>query len=314
MEYFRFSSFNLFALVLLLQSTRLIIFARNISFTADGTWGPATTEQCSHFLCTPSNLTWIPSYQSTYYDHLTGCVALQKKGITHIFFHGDSYMRQIYEAMLISLNGNYESGAMNAELDTKQECRYHEQFNKKICASKMFDGLAKVCNDSIVLDPFINPISTLNDCKGKKGTVLLWSFGNHKIGPHRNGINNYALYQEMFQKTTCPMLIDHSKHKHYPENMYEEDCTLWWLPTHYRFKAYFPEEVPGRVKEYNEKMREFFDAGECGPMNYIDVFNMTKHLAVTHPHDAARMTYDSVHWDMEVNMVKAQIIINALVA
>eukprot|EP00595_Chromulina_sp_UTEXLB2642_P002930 CAMPEP_0196766134 /NCGR_PEP_ID=MMETSP1095-20130614/19009_1 /TAXON_ID=96789 ORGANISM="Chromulina nebulosa, Strain UTEXLB2642" /NCGR_SAMPLE_ID=MMETSP1095 /ASSEMBLY_ACC=CAM_ASM_000446 /LENGTH=46 /DNA_ID= /DNA_START= /DNA_END= /DNA_ORIENTATION= len=40
---------------------------------------------------------------------------------------------------------------------------------------------------------------------------------------------------------------------------------------------------------------------------------MTKELAQNYTADAEKMTYDRVHWGMEVNLLKAQIIINALV-
>ena len=49
-------------------------------------------------------------------------------------------------------------------------------------------------------------------------------------------------------------------------------------------------------------------------MNYIDVFNMTDSLVVQHDAEARKMTWDQVHWSYEVNLIKAQIIINALLS
>jgi len=57
-------------------------------------------------------------------------------------------------------------------------------------------------------------------------------------------------------------------------------------------------------------MRAFFDSHHCGPINYIDVYNMT--LGLQNRTEAVDMSYDRVHWGMEVNLVKAQIILNAL--
>jgi hypothetical protein len=37
-------------------------------------------------------------------------------------------------------------------------------------------------------------------------------------------------------------------------------------------------------------------------------------LVVDHANETAPMTYDAVHWGMEVNLIKAQIIIAALLA
>jgi len=89
-------------------------------------------------------------------------------------------------------------------------------------------------------------------------------------------------------------------------------CSVWWVPTHYRLKHYNSEEVPERVREYNLEMRNFFDTNACGLVNYVDVWNMTESLALNHAEAADPMTYDKVHWSMEVNLVKTQILLNAL--
>ena len=62
-------------------------------------------------------------------------------------------------------------------------------------------------------------------------------------------------------------------------------------------------------------MRKFYDEGKrCGPVNYIDVYNMTAELASNPLHEAPKMTYDMVHWGIEANLHKAQIILNALLS
>ena len=65
-------------------------------------------------------------------------------------------------------------------------------------------------------------------------------------------------------------------------------------------------------------MRKFYDEGKrCGPVNYIDVYNMTAALAANPHRYAGRtysMTYDCVHWGIEANLHKAQIILNALLS
>lgn len=73
-------------------------------------------------------------------------------------------------------------------------------------------------------------------------------------------------------------------------------------------------EEPQVVRDYNAEMRRFFDSGACGKFNYADVYNMTAQLSLEHPAQAAQMTFDKVHWGMEVNLIKAQIILNALIA
>ena len=49
-------------------------------------------------------------------------------------------------------------------------------------------------------------------------------------------------------------------------------------------------------------MRAYFDSGGCGAVNYIDVYNMTSALALQLPAEAEKLTYDGVHWGMEVSI------------
>lgn len=62
-------------------------------------------------------------------------------------------------------------------------------------------------------------------------------------------------------------------------------------------------------------MRAYFDSSRrCGQVNYIDVFNLTSLLALAWPAEAELLTYDGVHWGLEVNLLKAQVILHALTA
>jgi hypothetical protein len=134
--------------------------AASVSF--NGHWGPVTdinqmvlpagvslsnSSLCKdRFLCSPSNLTWILDRPSVLYDKVSGCEALLKKGITQIYYHGDSYMRQIYAAMLITLNGDYEYGSQ-ANSTLSPQCRYHFQFNEKGCGTHMLNKNGRVSDE-----------------------------------------------------------------------------------------------------------------------------------------------------------------------
>jgi hypothetical protein len=76
----------------------------------------------------------------------------------------------------------------------------------------------------------------------------------------------------------------------------------------------YRDETAALVHGYNLRMRAFFDSGACGPVGYIDVYNMTAALVRKHTSEARDMTYDNVHWGYEVNLVKAQIVLNALLS
>ncbi len=284
------------------------------SFTVNGAWGQAVNNECEHYMCTPNNLTWVSTNPNIlkYYDNTTACDALVKKGVKKIFFHGDSYMRQIYAGLLITLNGDYRYGSL-ADSKLSPQCEYHRQFYEKSCGTRQLNHYGVVCGGKIILDPVLNGFSNVNNCDSSNGTLVLWSFANYKLSKNgRNGVNNATMYQEFFERDICPTLKNN-------ENKYTGDfashpCSVWWISTHYRMKAYYDDEKPEVVKQYNEEMRHYFDTKRCGAVNYVDVYNMTARLATDHPTDAEKMTYDGVHWGLEGNLVKAQIIINALLA
>jgi hypothetical protein len=154
------------------------------------TMGSNETICRSRMMCTPGNLTWIPNYTKRFLDNNTACDGLLKKGITKIYFHGDSYMRQIYAAMLITLNGNYRSGSLANETRSP-DCIYHRQFDEKRCNTRELNHYGVVCGGKIILDPIIAGLGDLNLCSSSKGSVVLWSFGNYKLVRHGRSSSIY---------------------------------------------------------------------------------------------------------------------------
>ena len=103
--------------------------------------------------------------------------------------------------------------------------------------------------------------------------------------------------------------------------LYIVRCSYWWMSTHQRIIGWFDDEKPQVVKKFNEGMRRYFDSGRCGNFNYIDVFYMTDSLVRNFTLDATSeankakslsVSYDYVHYGMEINLLKAQTFINAL--
>eukprot|EP01038_Epipyxis_sp_PR26KG_P014458 gene14458-19404_t len=314
---------------------------KTISVTSDGEWLPAKNGECDRFMCTSNSLTWHPFPPNTnsdgsnksnqpsiskqqynpfpfnLYNNETGCDALLKKGITRILFFGDSFMRQIYAGMLITLNGDFRYGSQ-ADPSKSPECEYQRQFWEKRCGTLQLNHVGKVCGGKILLDPLLHAFHGLHLCSAQNGTVAIWSFANYKLFNHGRydencGVNNATMYQKFFNQDICPQMKQH-------QNDYtgevSQKCSVWWVSTHYRVKGYFADEQPDKIRRYNEDMRHWFESDHknCGNVNYIDVYNMTARLTINHTTEAEKLTYDKVHWGMEVNMIKAQIIINALVA
>mmetsp|Transcript_14540 Transcript_14540/g.19959 ORF Transcript_14540/g.19959 Transcript_14540/m.19959 type:complete len:254 (-) Transcript_14540:12-773(-) len=143
-----------------------------------------------------ASLTWLTTKPSLkLYNNITACEALVKKGIKKILFSGDSYMRQIYAATLITLNGDYKHGSIDPNNQQAiSYCQYHRQFFEKKCGTHSLIHYAQVCDGRIILDPIFHSLPTSHDLhnhcftkgnnpkdKDKDGTVLLWSFGNYNV-------------------------------------------------------------------------------------------------------------------------------------
>lgn len=305
----------IFVLIVCILSVELI---ESISYTSNGVWSNVTSSCRDRHLCNhETNLTWNQNTNPLpkYYNNISSCDALVQKGIKIIFFHGDSYMRQIYAAMLITLRGDYKYGSLASSTATPH-CSFNHQFNEKTCGVYQLDHQGKVCDGRIHLEPFLNFFDSTRDCQLSNGSVVLWSFGNHKCTRYgRTGVNNATELQGCFEGGICKDLKNHESDDKYSHRIKPNGtCSVWWISTHHRVRGYFEDETPERVEGFNEGMREYFDQGRCGNVNYIDVYNMTSRLVNDHNSEARTMTYDNVHWGMEVNLIKAQIVLNALLS
>jgi hypothetical protein len=291
----------------------IAVYGATVSYTGDGAWEKVVSqeEECKQWTCTPGGLVWKQKTNPyKLYNNITACDALVKKGVKKILFHGDSYLRHVYAGMLITLNGNYESGSMK-DPASDTSCRYHQLFNEKRCNYYNLNHYGLVCDGQVLLDPLLTGFNE-RDCQAP-GTVSLWSFGNHPLGNHRYGVNDPEAYQNFFNRENCPPMLA-NKDKYTGEFGPDKSCSVWWVSTHQRVQQHFPDEAPDVVQKYNLAMRDYFDAGKCGNVNYIDVFNMTDSVTMQHNEEAHKLTWDKVHWSYEINLIKAQIILNALLS
>jgi hypothetical protein len=282
---------------------------KTVSYTSQGEWANGTNWECDHFLCSSKREAWRPDDPNfMLFNATTGCQALKERNITEIQFHGDSYMRQIYAAMLITLSGDFQYGSIR-DPKASPTCTYHRQFYEKKCGLKELNHYGYTCNRTVLLNPLLTGLDNLNECTGN--LIKLWSFGNHKLSRYgRHGVNNATAFQELFNNSICPHIRDASQQGKLHSYHTNETCSIWWISTHWRIIGWFDDEKEPIVYDYNRNMRQFFDDGECGPINYIDVYNMT--YARRNKTENSELSYDMVHWGMEINLVKAQIILNAI--
>jgi hypothetical protein len=262
------------------------VICKVVSFEATGKWGPAQHDECDRFMCTSSNKTWIPNYPSVKFGPENGCEMLLSKGITTVYFFGDSYMRQIYAGLLITLSGDYKYGSI-ANATMNPHCAYHQQFNERRCQQWQLNHHGLVCGGKILLDPILLSFDNLNWCNKQNGTVCLWSVGNYNIKGH-GGKNNATIHQTHFERIgNCDAVRNHQRPPfHVIRN---SSCTMFWVSTHYRLRQIYWDESVELVRDYNERMRSFFDSQTCGEFNYIDVYNMTAALATQYNSEAVQI-------------------------
>lgn len=94
-------------------------------------------------------------------------------------------------------------------------------------------------------------------------------------------------------------------------------CEYYWISTHYRLQYKYHDESVDKINNFNQLIKEYFNSNSCGLFNTIDIYNMTKSLnnffnLNENVSLSKELSYDSIHWGMEVNLIKAQIILNSI--
>ena len=251
-------------------------------------------------LCTAEGYTWQSPQR---YNKLSGCALMREKGLQHISFVGDSYMRHIFAATVLTFTGDYEKGAL---LPHVTGCRFDQQFEEKDCRQHLTD-VVETCEGTLRLK-YIDMYSLsgwtssdpaeLKTCAASH--LLLLSSGNHPVDldyTARTGVNSIVHTRKDLLTSVCPVLSNNAS------------CNTWWLSTHQRLNNFGSslDEEHDVILYYNAGMRRFFEDGRCGQMHFVDVFNMTNELVGMN--ESVDLTYDGGHWGMTVNLLKVQIML-----
>ena len=339
--------------------TNQISFADAFSYSVPGKWADVSssdsrTKMKNQFLLIFGNHSWVQDSESVsasnanakanapstisattpVYDNTMGCSMLRKKGIDNIYFYGDSYMRQVYAAMAITLTGNYHNGSISdseyAMNSGAARCTYHNQFNEKMCGIRQLNEFVHVCDGKVNLHHMHHGGFGIDKCRHRvqiggphSRAINLFSVGNHPIKGGRYGINDAVAHEEHFDNAFCRQLQKEKEDKDKGEKDVSNGCSNWWMSTHQRIIGWFDDEKAPASDRFNEGMRSYFDSGRCGDYSTVDVYNMTKSLIETFTLDATceankqksmSVSYDYFHYGMEINLTKAQLVLNAWAA
>ena len=296
-----------------------------------GHWHASTnvTRDClEQYRCTGSNFTFSfaePDGSAFAYSTETACDELLKVGVRDMAVHGDSYGRHIYQALGLLLSGNFYNGS-----SAMPQCYLHKQFSVDRCRIHEVKPAMFVCRDQILLHLHTRDFLDPGPCSQSGGLVLLTE-GAHSPGypgKGRVGVHNASAFIHHYLNTFCPKLKAIPTANRFLSSTSSREqgtpwfnstqrlppCSMYWVSRHYRMRAGALDERDEVLRAFNEGMDSFFrqNASACPGVRYVDTYAMTAELASHHEVDAKQLTYDSNHWGMEINLVKAQLIVRAI--
>ena len=290
-----------------------------------GNWHESTnvTRDClEQYRCTSSNFTFSfagPNGSAFAYSTETACEELLKVGVRDMAVHGDSYGRHIYQALGLLLSGNYYNGS-----SAMPQCFLHKQFSVDKCRIHEVKPAMFVCGGQILLHLHTRDFLDPGPCS-KSGGIVILTEGAHSPGypgKGRVGVHNSSAFIHHYLNTLCPKLKALPTFSSSPEggaSWYNSTqrlppCSMFWVSRHYRMRAGALDERDEVLRAFNAGMEAFFrvNASACPGVRLVDTYSMTAELANRHEVDAKQLTYDSNHWGMEINLVKAQLIVRAI--
>jgi len=233
-----------------------------------------------------------------FWNQHTGCELLKEKGISKIEFKGDSFIRHLFVAFALILKDDYETGALKIKIP---ECFGNGQFEEKKCRKLLSRNIA-VCENEVQLKKTESPWV---DLRPSNSDLVFWGYGNHHLGPNKKiGANDAKTCRIEKLEPMCMK----------PNEMMQKTMNKTvFIGTHYRFtwKDFDDKKWKNQSEYFIEKFNKenSISLKQTCSIPTIQTFGLTKLLSETIP-DAGNMTYDKVHWGMQVNLMKSQLLLN----
>jgi hypothetical protein len=257
--------------------------------------------------CTPSGLRW---QHEVFEDP---CSVVKGK---HIIFVGDSFVRHLFVATILRLTGDYQQGALVKKTtlvrntpEAEQQCLYKGQFEEKMCRMRLVSTIM-LCNRTTRLSLKYSASPSITQQDITSSDVLVWGIGNHPIDGadyvNRPGVNNASVTATQKLRPVCSKLKRNEAAK-----------KVIWADTHVQLKSYLhPDQAwvqqrMSSLQDFHEKMPAYL-YNVCGIERIVSLWDATYELAMNHTTDAQAMTYDGMHWTMEVNLLKADALLSEI--
>lgn len=262
--------------------------------------------------CTPGGWAWLdPDYPIIDTEH--ACAHLDAAGIHSIAFLGDSFMRHAFEAFIMILTGNYDSGALTEDARTSHhECFGEAQFEEKNCRQFVQFTFHNLCGGRVqVAQLHYGAWTELNN--GYAGyDVILWSGGAHPVNGDENrfGIHNAQAVANFYFDRACRN--PHYKASFLPSPASPTKPRVFWILQHQRLflTSKWGDETEELVQRYNQEASKLIK--DMCNIPSIDTYSFTHQLVHMLPEEAEKLTWDKVHWARSVNLVKVQLILHTI--
>ncbi len=257
---------------------------------------------CSH------NWTWVDP-ERPFLDREDACFLLVSAGVTRILFVGDSFIRQVYQAMLLVLSGDPEHESMDGY--APPSCDGEGAFADEHCRHTLQMTSGAYCGGRVVVRLKYGPFPLLDDTGGFF-SALVWGVGSHpRDGDYnwRKGVNNASYVSADTFHPHCRV--------NPPEWLNEtvrgrrNSTAVYWLPPHARLVFRNPDEAPNVIQSYATESAVEVKKW-CGVESIEAPYALTRDLVDKHNAVARNSTYDGTHWGRAVNVMKAQAVMYAI--
>jgi hypothetical protein len=235
------------------------------------------------------------------------CRRLVDKEKKVIFIIGDSYMRHVFQAMVLLISGNMIEGPLKKDHDCIQKCQGEYQFYKHACTAECLVLRHLLCGGLVQIHLIQHVPPSINYCG--PGSILLWSEGNHPAqGDRGHEYNNATYWIQKFNSLDYGICT-------YLKNAEVHECELYWVSSHQRLNKLNPNEDGKITKTFNYGMKKYFiDFQNCGSnTKYLDTYDFTQELVKDLPNEAEKASPDGIHWGLSVNLIKSIMIVIDLI-
>lgn len=231
-----------------------------------------------------------------------------------VLFVGDSYARHAYVALALLLSGDMRSGAIKAGLKGSADCVYAKQFGehakkaRRGCRLFVAKRLGEsLCGGRVRMRLAESPCPDVTPQHLLRNHIVVYGMGAHPCrlagakGPKHLAYNASA-FSEGFARPLC---ADAGTRERAAKQVI-------WLDTHFRPTSFGPYDGPDRVFDFHRRAPETMRT-VCA-VSTVSAYDDSRALVATAGSSWRRMTFDGVHWGLQINVIKALRVVERIAA